>query len=156
MSALRERISYLKGLSEGLKVDDTTKEGRILQNMMGVLEEMADSIAQLELAQREADEYMDAISEDLGDLEDWIYGTVDESPEWEEDEEGEEGDEVIEVTCPNCGEQIWVDTEAVQDGLEAVCPNCNEVINRDDNQLNGKTSPARTTKVGPHDYSYFE
>ena len=55
MRDLTSKISYLQGLVEGLDLETTTKEGRILTNMIGILDDMAEAIKDLQDAQIELD-----------------------------------------------------------------------------------------------------
>ncbi len=38
---ITEKVAYLKGLAEGLGLDAQTKEGKILQTVIDVLDDMA-------------------------------------------------------------------------------------------------------------------
>ena len=67
MSYLGERVAYLRGLSEGLDISEQTAEGKLLLKMIEVLEDVADSINEIEQTQDEMDEYIQDIDEDLGD-----------------------------------------------------------------------------------------
>lgn len=119
MSSLSERVAYLRGLSDGLDVDQSTKEGKLFSAIIGVLEEMAEEIDILDENQQELDEYVDAIDEDLARVEDDVY---------EEDDEDDE-DGYMEVECPNCHETVYLDEDMFDDeDNEIICPNCNEPI----------------------------
>ena len=82
MDFLLQKVSYLQGLADGLGVDDTTKEGKLLLHIIDTLEEFADVLADTIDDQLELEEYVNFIDEDLSDLEDEVY----------EDEEDEDGD----------------------------------------------------------------
>ena len=45
---INEKASYIKGLAEGMKFDTTTDTGRLIKEMIGLLEDMALSISDLE------------------------------------------------------------------------------------------------------------
>ena len=78
MEYLMQKVSYLKGLADGLGVEDTSKEGKLLLHIVDTLEEFADVLDETIENQMELEEYVDFIDEDLADLEDDIYGTEDE------------------------------------------------------------------------------
>ena len=78
MEYLLQKVSYLKGLADGLGIEDTTKEGKLLLHIVDTLEEFADVLDETIENQIELEEYVDFIDEDLADLEDDIYGTEDE------------------------------------------------------------------------------
>lgn len=78
MEYLMQKVSYLKGLADGLGVEDTSKEGKLLLHIVDTLEEFADVLDETIENQMELEEYVDFIDEDLADLEDDIYGTEDD------------------------------------------------------------------------------
>ncbi|SKC72191.1 CD1247 N-terminal domain-containing protein [Maledivibacter halophilus] len=127
MSYLNERVSYLKGLADGMELDANTKEGKLMLHIIDVLEDFADSIDELDDNLAEVNEYVDAIDEDLTDLEDDFYEDFDE---FEDDEE--EYVDFDEVRCPACGEIIYVDEELLDEDengeIEVTCPECNETL----------------------------
>ena len=78
MEYLMQKVSYLKGLTEGLGIEDTSKEGKLLLHIVDTLEEFADVLDETIENQMELEEYVDFIDEDLADLEDDIYGIEDD------------------------------------------------------------------------------
>ena len=126
MENLCEKVSYLKGLCDGLQLDYETKEGKMIIGILDVLDEMAAAIEDLKDDQFEMQELIDEIDEDLGSLEEECYGECDCDCDCDCDEEPE----FYELECPNCGEIICIDdSELFDDGV--VCPNCNEEIELD-------------------------
>lgn len=119
MDGIRERVAYLRGLSDGLSIDETTKEGRLLLAIVDVLEDMAEEIDILDDEQQELDEYVNAIDEDLSAVEDEIYDYEDED---------DEDDGYIEVECPNCNETVYIDEDALDSDEEILCPSCSEPL----------------------------
>ena len=120
-----EKVAYLKGLVEGLGVDEGTKEGRIIKAMVDVLDDMALTVSDLEDGVNEISEQVDAIDEDLEDLEKDFYGDEDD-----DDEDDDEDTDYYEVTCPKCGEKVYLGDELLSDG-KVNCPNCGEKIELD-------------------------
>ena len=89
-----EKVAYMKGLAEGLSLDTKTKEGKLLTVMMDILEDMALELEDLYEAQVELEEGLDAVSDDLSDVETYIYemdGEYDEDDDDDEDEDDEIG-----------------------------------------------------------------
>lgn len=78
MDFLLQKVSYLQGLADGLGVDDTTNEGKLLLHIIDTLEEFADVLADTIEDQIELEEYVNFIDEDLSDLEDEVYNDEDE------------------------------------------------------------------------------
>ena len=69
-----EKIAYIKGLAEGLSLDETTKEGKILAAVIDLLGDITDEICEIEDGCDELMEQIDAVDEDLSAVEDIIYG----------------------------------------------------------------------------------
>ena len=68
-----EKVSYIKGLAEGLALDDSTKEGKVLNAIIDVLTDIAEEIDYIEEDYAELSEQVDAVDEDLASVEDFIY-----------------------------------------------------------------------------------
>ncbi len=123
MEYLYERVAYLKGLAEGMKVDETTDQGKLMSKIIDVLGDFADAINELNDTQNELDEYVEAIDEDLSTLEDEIYG--DDEDDFEDDDEDYD---YVEVECPHCKEFVYLDESLIDSGEQVICPNCHEPI----------------------------
>jgi ssDNA-binding Zn-finger/Zn-ribbon topoisomerase 1 len=128
---LHSKISYLQGLAEGLNLDTTSKEGRILSNILDILDDMAAGIKELQDAQLELEDYVESIDEDLNALEDDFYDEFDD-----EDSDYENDDiEYMEVECPNCHDIVYFETDLLDNEdeiFEISCPNCDEVVFKTD------------------------
>lgn len=112
---ISEKVAYLKGLAEGLDLDtQKSKEGKLISVMIGILEEVALSIEDLDENALALGEEIDALSDDLADVESIVY---------DEDEDEDEDEDFFEVECPNCEEPLVIDDEALEEGV-VVCPNC--------------------------------
>jgi len=121
---ISEKVAYLKGLAEGLNLDtEKSKEGKLISVMIGILEEMAMSIEDLEENDLDLGEEIDVLSDDLADVEEIVFG---------EDFDEDEGDEedYFEVECPNCEEPLIIDDEVLAEGV-IQCPNCEEKFSLD-------------------------
>ena len=116
-----EKAAYLKGLAEGLELDENSKEGKIIAAMIDTIEDMALTIADLEDGMAEVCDQIDAIDEDLDALEEDIYGELDDE---------ELDDDIYEVECPACGDTVCVDASMLEQG-EMNCPNCGELLEFD-------------------------
>ena len=116
---ISEKVAYLKGLAEGLNIDtDKSKEGKLINVMIDILDEIALSIEDLEENSLALGEEIDVLSDDLADVEDIVFDDEDE----DEDEEDFD-DDWFEVECPNCDEVLVVDEDALEEGY-IKCPNC--------------------------------
>ena len=83
---LSKKVAYLKGLMEGLKIDDSTNEGKILTIMADILDEMSATVEDIAEEVDETVELVDTLDEDLGEIEELIYGDDDD----DDDEDGGE------------------------------------------------------------------
>lgn len=119
MRELSERISYLKGLSEGVNMSDASLQGKILAGIIDVLQEMSDTINDIRYDMEDFKEYVESIDDDLYELEESFF----------EDEE-ENRREWIRIECPNCGEDLYYEADMLEedDEIELICPHCNELI----------------------------
>ena len=120
---ISEKVAYLKGLAEGLDLDvEKSKEGKLISVMIGILEEVAMSIEDLEENDLDLGEEIDVLSDDLADVEEVVFGD-----DFDEDEDEED---YFEVECPNCEEPLIIDDEVLAEGV-IQCPNCEEKFSLD-------------------------
>ena len=102
-----ERVAYIRGLIEGLGIDDSSKEGRVIKAMVEVLDDLAVSVEDIDETIEDLSEQIDAVDEDLSTLEEDFYSDDEDE---EEDEDFDE-EELYEVVCPSCGETICIDED---------------------------------------------
>ena len=112
MKYIREKVAFIEGLVEGLELDLTTKEGKVLDRIIDVLGDMTDALEGLAEAQDELEDYAEMIDDDLTELEEFI---LDE--DWDEeyddfdDVDFDDDDDYYEVVCPKCGTVYITDFE---------------------------------------------
>ena len=121
---ITEKVAYLKGLADGLAIDtEKSKEGKLISVIIDILEEMGMSIEDLEENTTALGEELDAVSDDLADVEKTLYEDDEDEDEDEcccgEDDE----DDFFEVECPNCQEPLVIDEDVLEAGV-IECPNC--------------------------------
>ena len=75
---IMEKVAYLKGLAEGMELDTEKKEGKLLSAIIDLLEDIALEIEDLWDGEEELYEGLDAVSDDLEDVEDLIFEDEDE------------------------------------------------------------------------------
>ena len=108
---LNKKAAYLQGLVDGLGVDESTKEGKIIKAMAALLGEMADAIAAMDEDLTRAYDQINDLSEELEDLEaDLCEDDIASEP-------------FYEVACPACGETVYVSEDDLDAG-EANCAHC--------------------------------
>ena len=127
---ITEKVAYLKGLAEGMELDTEKKEGKLLSAIIDVLEDIALELVDMQETQEELGDGLDAVSDDLEDVEDLLFGEEDdEEDEYELDDLGEDED-CYATTCPTCEETIYFDESVLEDG-QVICPNCGEKLEFD-------------------------
>ena len=127
---ISEKVAYLKGLAEGLNLDtEKSKEGKLISVMIGILEEVGRTLEDLEDSTAAMGEELDAISDDLADVEEIVFDDDDE-------EEGcchrghchcHDDDDFFEVECPTCGAEIDIDESILEAGT-VECPSCGDTF----------------------------
>ena len=118
---ITEKVAYLKGLADGLAIDtEKSKEGKLIAAIIDVLEDMGMSLEDLEESTTALGEELDAVSDDLSDVEEVLFGD-------DEDEDGccceDDDEDFFEVECPNCGEPLMIDEDVLGAGV-IECPSC--------------------------------
>ncbi|MBQ7134214.1 MAG: hypothetical protein IJO20_06925 [Ruminococcus sp.] len=136
---LSEKISYIRGLADGLELDSDKKEVKVLNAIIELLDDMSLAVESMEELYDELAEEVDAIDEDLSTLEDDFYDDCDccdcDDCDYDCDDcdccDCYDDDEAYyEVTCGKCEEQICVSEDVLLEG-EVVCPNCGELLEFD-------------------------
>ena len=129
---LNKKAAYLQGLVDGLGVDESTKEGKIIRAMSQLLTEMTDAMEAMDEDLSRAYDQINDLSDELEDLEADLYEDEDEDDEDQDSDEENEDDAndddiasepFYEVACPNCGETVYVSEDDLDAG-EANCTHC--------------------------------
>ena len=122
MGYLIERVSYLRGLADGMKLNKEADEVRLLEEVIELIDDIATSVESLEEQQDDLSEIVANLEEDFCDLEDYIY-------------EDEDDDELCcdEIECPNCGSILSIDEDLItdDDSITVQCPGCGEDVTID-------------------------
>jgi len=130
MSDLTAKAAYLKGLADGMKLDETTDVNRLTKSMIELLGEMAEKFDGLDgevgfLADNieTIEDELDSIDSELDSISDILCGCDSNC--------GHDDDSDFEIICPACNQSIVLDMDAFDD--EATCPLCGEEIEFDFN-----------------------
>lgn len=125
---VKEKSAYVKGLIEGLSLDDDKKETKAISALVEWMESISSSFSNLEEDVDEICEQLSVVDEDLAEVEREVFG---------EDDcdccdccDCDENDEFYEVKCPSCGKTACFDENTLCDG-EINCPNCGELLEFD-------------------------
>ena len=141
-----EKVAYLKGLAEGFGNDPSTKEGKLLATVIDILEDLALDLEDVMESVVELEEGLDAVSDDLQDVEDIVYDEddldfddLDDIEDEDEDDEILSADDLVlyEAQCPSCGEFVTFEESVLEQGGIA-CPNCGENLEFDLSEDGGK------------------
>lgn len=130
---LTEKISYIKGLVEGLSLDESKPEVKVINAIVDLLDDMAYSVSDMEDLYDDLSAQVDEIDQDLADVESDIYDD-------EEDDDcdccdfDDEDNPFYEVTCGACGQKLNVSEDVLLEG-EIECPNCGELLEFDFSDL---------------------
>ena len=142
MSKLTDQVSYVKGLADGLNVDEGTKEGKILLKVLDLLQALANENEELRKEIKELDDYVDSIDEDLASLEEVVLGDEDDFDcdcdddcdcgchcHCDEDEDDDDEDDgIVEYACPHCGAEMTFEVDNFDFDDDYLCPNCHKPL----------------------------
>ena len=98
MDYLYQKVSYLKGLAEGMGIEEESKEGKLLLHIIDTLEEFADVVDEVIENHEDLEEYVSYIDEDLSDVEDELYG-YDDDEDYYPYEDFDDDDECMDFDC---------------------------------------------------------
>ncbi len=117
---ISEKVAYIKGLAEGLNAND-----KVVNAILDVLSDIAKEISSLKEDTEYLDSYIEEIDEDLGMLEEEVYGDDCDCCDCDDDCDcGCCDDDFVEVECPACGDTICIDEDTDFNCVE--CPACGE------------------------------
>lgn len=133
---ISEKSAYLKGLAEGMALDPSKPEVKLINAVIDLLKDITDEVDDIRCDVAEANDYIEELDADLGDVEELIY---------EDDEDGIDsacsicggscGDDEQEfrtLLCPNCNEEICFDETINPE--ELVCPACGKAVCCDEDE----------------------
>lgn len=129
-----EKCAYIKGLAEGLNLDATKPEGKVINAILDLLGDLTATVADIDDEVATLNDYVEEIDHDLGDAEEYLYG--DDECDCCDDDECDDCDcedcdcddcdcddeDFMEAMCPHCGEQVCFDNEI--DPKDLICPAC--------------------------------
>lgn len=129
---ITEKVSYIKGLADGLDLDKDSKEGKLFAAIIDVLEDIAAEVT-------DNTNIIDEIDEDLSYVEDLVYDDDDDYCTGDCDncdgcDYGEDDEDDYEACfeCPCCHEKVLFDESVSDDdSAEIICPACGAKLDRD-------------------------
>ena len=118
-----EKVAYIKGLCEGLALDESNAEAKVLLKIVDLLEDMANDLEDVACQAEDAYEYCEELDEDLGYVEADLYDDGDDDDD-DCDCDCCDDDDCFEVECPSCGAYVYIDVD--DDPSDIKCPECGE------------------------------
>lgn len=117
MGNIKERVAYLQGLTQGLNLSSHSAEGKLLINIIDVLDDMAEEFTNIQMVQDDLETFVESLDEDLSDLEEEIY-------------EDSQMDDCVEMQCPSCRETVSFSSDVLEEDedIEVSCPHCGETV----------------------------
>lgn len=143
MSKLSEKVAYLKGLVEGLKVNSDTNEGKILIEVIETLNLVSNKLDYVEEQVEDLGDYIDRVDNALGDVEDVLFEDEEDDDDDDDDDscccghdhyDFDDDDEDIFYECPHCGAEIELETEDMELDSNPLCPQCGKEIFTDEEE----------------------
>ncbi len=158
-----EKVAYLKGFADGLGLDKENKQDKLIAAIIDVLDTVASDLDELEETTYDLGAEIDAVSDDLADVEAAVFEDDDDYDDYDEDDgyyedsdyAGGEPDgcccgghhheggccghghgNFYEVTCPACNNTITIDEDVLALG-KIQCPNCGEMLEFDAGEPEG-------------------
>ncbi len=148
MSKLTDKISYLQGLAEGMKLNPDKDTHRLILGILDALGDVGDTLDALVEAQGEMVERINEMDDELTGLEDDFYDDEYDPDEDEfdvmDDEDSEDGEEdtdedeeageaelpdgPILYECPHCHTTVEIDPDSVDLSEESLCPSCGKEL----------------------------
>lgn len=142
VESLTNRIAYLRGLAEGMDISEKSAEGKIVLELIDIIDDIAAEFRELHDRVEEAEDYVEALDEDLEDVElylfedeERLYKTVGDCSDEADDDlaayydlDDEEDafiyenvgdrhlDTTYEFSCPSCHEDILLHEGTDEEG----------------------------------------
>lgn len=153
-----EKVAYLKGFADGLGLDKENKQDKLIAAVIDVLETVAQDLDELEETTYDLGAEIDAVSDDLADVEAAVFEDDEDYDDYDDDDYYEDEDyadgemedgcccgghhhhegghcchhdvNLYEITCPACNNTITIDEDVLAMG-RIQCPNCGEMLEFD-------------------------
>ena len=133
-----EKVAYLKGLAEGMGIQEDAGQGKLFKVIIDILEDLALDLADTKDSLVDLTDSVEAVSEELSELQDDFYESPcawcegcgdDEEDDEDEEEEDEDYDEPVfySMECPGCGFRLTLSEDSLDLGTFE-CPECGESI----------------------------
>ena len=142
---IKEKVAYLEGLAEGMNIS-ATEQGKLFAAIIDTFHTIAEEIDELNENALDIGEELDAISDDLAEVEEFLldddYDDDDDDFDFDFDDDYDDDDDdeficdlcgskdvefTIDVNCPECNTEIELTEEDIANE-SVTCPSCNKEI----------------------------
>lgn len=117
MGSILSKLTSLKEEIRELQIEKDTKEYEILSNMNEILLEVVKKIDKMENNIIEINEYVTVLDENLGNVEEEVFG-------FEEEDEEFHSYDYIDIECSKCHEILAIEKDFLNEEDSITCPNC--------------------------------
>ena len=132
---ITEKIAYLKGVADALDLQAGDKKDQLIVSLLDAMEDMALELDELGADLDTLGDLVDELDEDLGAVEEEVYDLDDCDCCCDDDCDCDCCDDdcdcccdddcdCVDAICPNCGADICIDFDALDEGNPIVCPAC--------------------------------
>ena len=138
-----KKFGFLKGLAEGLRIDEQAPEGRVILAMIDLFEEITDTLSDLSnshdgLRQEvgEVARELERLEDSVNDLDEFLkdfsknFSQMLNSLPDDKPSSGDDEETFYEVKCPKCGEEITLNEDMLSEG-SIRCPKCKGLLEFD-------------------------
>lgn len=144
--SLTEKVAYIKGVIEGMDFDKSTNEGKIIELIVDLLDDVTKDVTDVYESTQTLNAYIEEIDEDLGMLEEVVYDEYDDECDCDCDgdcdcddcccEDYDDCDDdgefdFFKVICPSCNEEVYLDNSI--DPSRVFCPACHNEFSAESN-----------------------
>ena len=134
---IREKCAYLKGLAEGLKLDSTKDEVKLMYAIIDLLDDLTEAVDEMDDDMETLNDYIEEIDEDLGTVEEIVFEDLDlddcdcDCCDCDDDDDCDcdcccGDDDFRMLMCPHCDEEIFFDDSIEPE--ELICPACGKAV----------------------------
>jgi len=149
MGTLKDRASYIRGLAEGMQLDQNTNEGKLLGVIIELLNDMATSIEEVMVEHLKLSNNVDDLEDIVTSLDDTLDSLLedDDGDDDEEDDDDDDDDDdwvfeddddddddnglsdiFVECMCPLCKAVFYAEEDDLGRDIDYICPSCEKRV----------------------------
>ena len=109
----------IKSVKEIISSVEEEKYKNIFDSFLSIIEDITDSLEEMDYKQESLEESVNYIDEDIIGLQDELFEEVSIEDLMEMEEE------YVEINCKNCNKHLFVEKESLDNNKDIPCPFCN-------------------------------